>query len=430
MPGVAGREAKQFSRFPPETFAVGRDQPEIIPQAQILDAKGARRESLGVSEQGSEGGVNELGHGSRLKQTPATDTRRSIREPSFEEQKSPGDASSTIRPAPEKNHPSSGVDPSDSFLLRCPHTLTVRFVLLIPCGPSPSCALGFSEICEGASAYSEGAELEIWCVNDGNDPKVLAAAAERNGLVHRILPHPFAGRGNHWLGRLNAGLVYGMRLAVAERPGWHILRLDTDALIIGPWERRLLVAAQKTDVGLIGSNNLGSEGQPLSGDWWQTRLYRHRKFISRADDGPGLRIAWRPSSRMLTQTIRAAFRQVGQSPHPINGGVYAIPAHALSRLATLPLFRPEVCFEINSFTEDVLIGQCVLAVGSKFLVQNEPGDVIASCWKGLAAPTLPALVERGCSLIHSLKDHPPFREAETRDFFRARRLATGRATAP
>ena len=82
----------------------------------------------------------------------------------------------------------------------------------------------------------------------------------------------------------------------------------------------------------------------------------------------------------------------------------------------------EICFEVDSFTEDVVVGVCVYALGLKFLTQNEPGDAIASAWKGLAAPTLPELAARGCSIIHSLKDHPPFQESETRDFFRARRL--------
>ena len=106
----------------------------------------------------------------------------------------------------------------------------------------------------------------------------------------------------------------------------------------------------------------------------------------------------------------------------INGGTYLLPAHALSRLIGMPLFQPEICFKIDSFTEDVVVGVCVYAAGLKFLPHNAPGDAIASSWQGLAAPTLPELAERGCGVIHSLKDHPPFREAETRDFFRARRL--------
>ncbi|MEO6567240.1 MAG: hypothetical protein ABIO94_00645 [Opitutaceae bacterium] len=302
----------------------------------------------------------------------------------------------------------------------------LRFVLLVPCGPKPADLLGFSELCEGAMVYSEGAQLEIWCINDGNDPKALAGVAERNGLAHRILLHPFAGRGHHWLGRLTSGLVHGMRLVATERPDWNVLRLDTDALIVGPWERKLSAAAQSPSVGMIGSNDLGSEGRSLGGDWWHTRLYRHSKLISRADEGPGLRIAWRRSSRILTRTIQTVFRHGGQGTNHINGGAYVIPAHALPQMLTVPLFRPEVCFEINSFSEDVMIGHCVLATGLKFLPQNAPGDAIASSWKGLAAPTLPALVARGCALIHSLKDHPPFRETETRDFFRVRRLAASR----
>ena len=80
-----------------------------------------------------------------------------------------------------------------------------------------------------------------------------------------------------------------------------------------------------------------------------------------------------------------------------------------------------ICFEVDSFTEDVVVRICVYASGLKFLTQNEPDDVIACAWRGLAAPTLPELAARGCSIIHSLKDHPPFQETETRKFFRVRR---------
>ena len=298
----------------------------------------------------------------------------------------------------------------------------MRFILLVPVGPRPCDVIGVSELCEGAVAHSEGADLEIWCLNDGNDPAVLAAIAQRHRLAYRILPHPFAGRGNHWLGRLTAGLVHGMRLIAAERPDdWHVLRMDTDALIVGPWERRLFAIAQDKRYGLIGSNELGNEGRQMRGDWWGTRLYRHSKWISRADHGPGMRVAWRRSSRILTRTIRTAFAQGGRNIRNINGGIYLMPAHALACLNGLPLFQPELCFQINSFTEDVVMGLCVHAAGLKFLLHNNPGDTIASSWQGLAAPTLPALVASGCGLIHSIKDHSPFREEETRAFFRARR---------
>lgn len=305
----------------------------------------------------------------------------------------------------------------------------MRFVLIVPCGPRPSCLLGFSEICESAAIYSEGAQLEIWSINDGNDSEALAAAAIKNGLAHRILPHPFAGKGHHWLGRITAGLVYGMRLAAVERPGWHVLRLDTDALIIGPWEKKLNAAAQDPLIGMIGSNAVGNEGRVMTGDWWHTRLYRHSRWISRADEGPGVRVAWTKASRVLTRTIRTALRHGRRSVNNINGGIYLLPAHAISRLIDMPLFRAEVCFQVDSFTEDVVVGICVYALGLKFLTQNEPGDAIASAWKGLAAPTLPELAARGCSIIHSLKDHPPFQEMETRKFFRARRWLAAKPSA-
>ena len=306
----------------------------------------------------------------------------------------------------------------------------MRFILMVLCGPRPCDLEGLTDLCEGAVTYSEGAELEIWCINDGHNAAVLAEAVRSHGLPVRIIPNPYAGRGNHWLGRLTAGLLHGMRLAAAERPGWPILRLDTDALIVAPWERKLFADAQDQKTGMIGSNNLGSEGRINRGDWWQTRLYRHSKWISRSDEGRGIRIPWRRSSRILTRTIRSAFDQGARNITNISGGAYLLPAHSLQRLCEAPLFRPEVGFEINAFTEDVVVGLCVHAVGLKFCLHNSPGDAIASCWQGLAAPTLPELVARGCGVVHSVKNHPPFLEAETRAFFRARRLAAATARTP
>lgn len=294
----------------------------------------------------------------------------------------------------------------------------LKIAVTIPCGPSPTEETGVEDIVAALAAYEPGVG-PVWIINDRGNRQNLEAILERHHVAGKVLDHPRAGQGNHWLGRLTFGLLHAMEKIRTETPDHHILKIDTDGLIVGPFVERLgRVLESEPAAGMIGSTDT-QNGR--DGNWWEYRAYKMSRRITRLDGhfwhsltGPRAKIR-----RLILRAVGHGYRY-GQS---VIGGSYLITAEANRRIGTLDALRDVGVSANDAFGEDIFFGFVVSATGLKIVSREEPGWVFGVRWKGLAGQTLEAVAARDNPIIHSVKDEPPFSEKTTREFFRVRRPA-------
>jgi hypothetical protein len=315
--------------------------------------------------------------------------------------------------------------------------VTPRVATVISIGPSDQDHRRMDDLLDALAHF--GVTGPIIINNDGAKPAALEELLRKYRLSGHVVANPRAGIGNHWMGRLTVGVGNGFSYVRRHYPDHHVLKLDTDALILRPYHSRLTaLLAAHSDVGLIGSVELQTESAELlatpetpaparGGFSWSTVMYRRSRRVTRSDRWPfvalnlfGARAALR---RLL---LRASAHGYAWGDHT-NGGAYILTAEANRRIGTLTdLWHPGVIAN-DWITEDLVFGIAVYAAGLKIVRQQNPGDTIASCWKGLIGRTLDEVWARDNCVVHSVKDYLHFKEEETRAYYRARRLASAAA---
>ena len=122
--------------------------------------------------------------------------------------------------------------------------------------------------------------------------------------------------------------------------------------------------------------------------------------------------------RQITEAIRAGYRPA----EFILGGAYAFTGEAVRRFAKHGFLDDPHLWLGTHFSEDVVLSMYVCATGLRLHGMTADGEPFAVQHYGL--PDTPErLVERGYSVIHSVKSDARFSEAAIREFYRKRREA-------
>jgi len=216
-----------------------------------------------------------------------------------------------------------------------------------------------------------------------------------------VIANPRAGRGIGTLGGTCAATFAGLAWAHAHHPGSWVLRLDTDALVIGPYAARV-EERMRPDDGIIGSCHITCNGERRDVSrigrevrrhalpvWAFARPPRRPHYVARAE----------PRTRAI---IRAARRQ-GYAPgeHCIAAGCAITPALIAAAAARGWLDAPERYIR-QRLGDDMLLGAMCRAAG---LALRDATDIFGIAHVGL--PDTPEnLVARGFAVIHSTKGQP------------------------
>ena len=131
-------------------------------------------------------------------------------------------------------------------------------------------------------------------------------------------------------------------------------------------------------------------------------------------------LALRGSPARLRKLLLAARVNGYSFGDNIQGGSYAVSAAAMNAMAKLGVFENPLDYLPCNLTEDVLLPVAVRAAGFDLADFNGTGEPFGTVYRGLPC-TVDQIVERGYSLIHSLKNDPTITEPEIRAFFKARR---------
>jgi hypothetical protein len=102
------------------------------------------------------------------------------------------------------------------------------------------------------------------------------------------------------------------------------------------------------------------------------------------------------------------------------GGAYAVSDEFLKRMLATGYLDDPMRWVTADCPEDVMVGMYTKAVGLRHMDFVATGEAFGVRHQGLA--DLPEkLLERGYSVIHSVKNDPRVSEAQVREFFRAHR---------
>jgi hypothetical protein len=227
----------------------------------------------------------------------------------------------------------------------------------------------------------------------------------------RVVPAPAGARGNRgglWV-KIAAGYRHVLRTLEPEL----ILRMDADALLIGPGIEDAAQArfAERAGLGLLGSYRTGPDGG--------LRDFSSAVGILRAECGVrGLRRPrLRSRLRRLVATASDAGYELGE--HALGGAFVHSAAAARGLEAAGYLDMPEI--GASGLGEDHVFGLITRAAGWSIGDFGGPGDAMALRWIGLPAHP-DELLARGALITHSVRSYGDLDEDGIRAAFaRARR---------
>ncbi len=214
-----------------------------------------------------------------------------------------------------------------------------------------------------------------------------------------VIDNPRRGRGIGTLGGTCAGTFAGLAWAHRHHPDAWVLRLDTDADVIGPYaeriERRL-----RPDDGILGSCHVTCNGERRDVRRIAREVKRHARPVW-AFRHPPRRPRYVRRAEPRTRAIIVAARQRGYAPgeHCIAAGCAITPALIAAATQRGWLTHPDRYID-QRLGDDMLLGAMCRAAG---LQLRDATDVFGIAHRGL--PDTPEnLVARGFAVVHSVKD--------------------------
>ena len=195
-----------------------------------------------------------------------------------------------------------------------------------------------------------------------------------------------------------------------------LLRMDTDALILGPGieDAALRRFEERPGIGLLGSFRTGPDGGARDFTWAGKTLRREAGLLG-----------WRYPR--LRSRLRALMREVegsGYTPgdHGL-GGAFIHSAEAVRDLSSRGIFDlPEMA--ASSLGEDIIFALLTVAAGFQIGDFGGPGEPLALRWLGL--PDHPDALLTGSALItHSVRSYRDRDEVAIRARFAEARRGRG-----
>jgi hypothetical protein len=281
------------------------------------------------------------------------------------------------------------------------------FAVAIAVGPDPKEIDRVEDLIDSLSAYEKG-PWTLVMVDDSESDRALSDRFKTPPRCKAIsVPHPKRGQSLKY--RLGKGICTAILTAYAwiarnSRESRLILKLDTDALVIAPFAEQVRAKLDANpDVGMLGAFDLSPGGE-------RRDFSVHFKTMQ---------CIYQPPSP-IQEHIRAALANGYRFGEHCLGGAYAIAGALLQRMLAAGYLNDPTPWLGIDCPEDVMIGMYTKAVGLRHMNFVAPSEVFGVRYKGL--PDVPEkLIERGYSVIHSVKNDPRMSEETIREFFRKRR---------
>jgi hypothetical protein len=289
--------------------------------------------------------------------------------------------------------------------------MTSGFALIVPIGPGKIELRRFHELLDSLWTYEPNARLCL-AIDSSPEPRDLPLSPLWNGCRFITLQAPYRGQGKPLFGRLSAGILLALRTLLREDPFEFVLRMDTDALIIGPFRDAVRgFIAQHPEAGIVGTLGCTCRREAPYFGYEKTAV----SHVFAALDA--LPVAACPRIR---EHARLAVANGYVGIEYCQGGAYVLPYETLYRMSSAGCLDFQEDWLPLAVPEDVMMGMYTRTVGLRSLDFSLPGEPFGNHHRGLAySPS--EMVRRGNSLIHSTKRDSNYTESHIRRYFRARR---------
>lgn len=192
-----------------------------------------------------------------------------------------------------------------------------------------------------------------------------------------------------------------------------ILKLDTDALVIGPEPEKEALELFRSDplAGMAGQYPFTYNGEPWNIAWPRQRILnstRSWKFIARPKANFGLMGYYRRALKNGYITGESVF-----------GGSYFFSSACLRRLNE-EMLLPRHSFKALNLGEDHLFSLLTKALGFSLNSLSGANGPMGCGWKGLPAPP-EQLIADGKKIIHSTREWENWDETAIRAFYKEKR---------
>ncbi len=286
------------------------------------------------------------------------------------------------------------------------------FTVVIPVGPDDAELPRLVDLLASLEAHRGPTRPHVVLVDDSPRPRALEAfwgeaQVLRTGLWPKVVPDP--------LSAMVAGTIEGLKAA----RGTFALKLDTDALVIAPFAEKIQSAfVADPSLGIVGAYDRSPDGSTRDWSRWPPVIRRGTWAVNWAPRTRAIgwlpRIRPRVQRRLARNVIGAALANPSYElgAHCL-GGAYAVSA---ALLAHAPSWEWPM-WAHTGLAEDVVLGLLCAAAGKTMRGLVDEEDPFGVAWRGLPADP-PDLVNRGYSIVHSLKSENYGREAELREWFR------------
>lgn len=272
-----------------------------------------------------------------------------------------------------------------------------KMVVVVPAGPK-------DDVADTLRSVLHYADPELIVVIDDTQGRGI-------GLKHpKLVEIPPVAATHRDLGGLWVNLSTAFRYAVEHTEFDLLLRLDADALLLGPG---IAEAAgdrfhRFPDIGALGAYRISPDGGLR--DWAPARKALLIELWLR-----GVRY---PSMRRKLRELMAASPHYIRGEHALGGAVLYRGDAVREMYRRGLLDSPEFAHSILG--EDFIFGLVTVAAGYRTGDFSGPEDPLALRWKGLpAAPQ--ELLAKGKLVTHSVRFWADMPEAEIREYFAAAR---------
>lgn len=302
--------------------------------------------------------------------------------------------------------------------------------IIIPVGPGQIEVERTRDLLQSLQTYEPDLNATIVLIDDPPLGTIRYLKQEVQDLVSpnfelSVLHNPRLGKGIGSTSGLSAGILAALKWIDANIEAEFVLKLDTDALIIGSFYQRLMKQfTSDLSIGMLGLYKQTCNGESRD----------HLKFahLSRKLKAP--LALWRqpvsPWQRVTVHLfgrfakIRRYFQQAEEAGYPegdfILGGAYAVSGTALRAMAQQGYLEDPLLWINTHFSEDAILSMYIWAVRKRLQGFAAPGEVFGVEHIGL--PFSPEeLIKKDYAIIHSVKDSQQASETEIRKFFAKKR---------
>ena len=301
-------------------------------------------------------------------------------------------------------------------------TPAAPFAALMPAGPGTAELDRIADTLESMHFFEPNVSRVV-IVDDepGANRDVLGAAGPLRDRT-TVIANPRSRTAHWWSEGVLVGVAAGLEELLGNGPpvDW-VLRLDTDALIIGPFSGSISDRfASDSRIGLVGSYLRRADGTLRDFSGPAKPLRKLRAPVS----------VWRRQRRVKTSlfgvarerrhVIEAAERNGYQLGQHCQGGAYALSMEAVRSIGSRGWLDCRL-WRGTYVSEDVIMAVQIRSLGYLMEGMVEPGEPFAVRHVGLPGEPR-ALRDAGHGVVHSIKTHGNWTEQGLRDEFRALRL--------